>query len=89
VSADVEAGKSGVVFDSLNGRRGRGRPSRSLVPTIRERRTRAVYLLLAGTLTAGEIARAFGIDRRTLYRWRAELLADGESDTEGLRRLAR
>jgi hypothetical protein len=67
----------------------RGRPAVAHHPDVRQKRIAAVGQMLLGSLTPKQAGAAFGVHRRTLYRWRAELLADGESDTEGLRRLAR
>jgi transposase-like protein len=66
---------------------GPGRPSLAHVPEIRELRIRAIGQIMAGDLSPKRAARAYGVHKRTLYRWRSELLGDGEADTEALRRL--
>jgi transposase len=54
----------------------------------RSARIRAVTLLVTEALDGAQVARAFQVSRATVYRWRDELMTDGEADTEGLRRLA-
>ena len=49
---------------------------------------RAVTLLMSRALLGKQAAGAWDVGRTTVYRWRAELLADGQSDTDHLRRLA-
>ncbi|MNM83863.1 hypothetical protein D3C81_959330 [compost metagenome] len=44
----------------------RGRP----VPPLDERHYQAIALLVAGRMGYAEIAKAIGVDRRTLHRWR-------------------
>jgi transposase-like protein len=42
---------------------------------------------MGGALSAKRAAHAYGVHKRTLYRWRSALLNDGEPDTEALRQL--
>lgn len=44
----------------------RGRP----VTPLDERHYQAIALLVSGTMGYDDVARACGVDRRTLYRWR-------------------
>lgn len=46
-------------------------------------------LYLTRAVSAGEAALANGINRRTFSRWLADLLSDGQPDTDDLRLLER
>ncbi len=74
-------------FAATMSARPRGRPRIAIDSPERFVQIRAVYTLLTTALKGRETAAAFGVSRTTLYRWRDALLADGEADTEGLRRL--
>ncbi len=55
----------------------------------RRQRIKAVGMLLGGILDGERIAIAFGVSRQTIYRWRNDLLADNQRDTDYLRRIPR
>lgn len=66
----------------------RGRPRLVGTKTARRRlMVRVVFLYLSGALRAEEAAASARVSRRTITRWCRVLLADGEPDTDGLRRL--
>lgn len=66
----------------------RGRPRTRDLPEKRDQQIRIVGLVFAGVLSKREAAAAYGCEVRTVNRWIAEFLSDGEPDTEGLRRYA-
>lgn len=55
-------------------------PWRSVSPM--EERKKAVELALSGRFTKTEVATAFGVSRKTLHKWIARFLAEGEAGLE-------
>lgn len=47
-----------------------------------------IKLVMLGALTTNAAARALGVYRHTITRWRKVLLADGQQDTDDLRLIA-
>ena len=65
--------------------RPRGRQVGQFIKCSREEQIHFVGLLMLGTLTAPQAARAAGVSKSTLWSWRKRLLEDGCEDTYPLR----
>lgn len=68
-------------------RRSGGRPRDADNPAKRAKQYRWAYLVLSGQALVREAAAANGVDRHTITRWIKALLASGEPEAEGLRRV--
>jgi hypothetical protein len=64
-------------------------PPRGPPPPARPLVVGAVTMHLAGLFPEREVAVAYGVSLRTLYRWRRDLLAEPGPDGDLIRRLAR
>ena len=64
-----------------------GRPRDASNPGKRATQYRWAYLVLSDQARIKEAAAANGVHRNTIHRWIRELLASGEPEAEGLRRV--